>query len=192
MSNDPYDVDDEVVRLGFIVEQDRGSLPFHLVHGEPLVACAAWALGEAGLRLVDTGTPWQEVREAGATVVLHDPLCPMTPADFIAGCVEQAEAGDTVVVGVRPVTDTVKEVAGGVVGATVDRDELRAVCSPIVLPADVVATLPGPPESDFATLVTSLSTRHPVAFADAPPQARRVGSDEDLRLLEQLTAPPRR
>ena len=34
--------------LGIVLDQDRGSLPYSLIHGEALVACAAWALGEAG------------------------------------------------------------------------------------------------------------------------------------------------
>ena len=42
--------------MGAVVETDRGSLPFALVHGEPLVACAVWALGEAGVFVVDLGT----------------------------------------------------------------------------------------------------------------------------------------
>ena len=44
-----------------MVESDRGSLPFALVHGEPLVAAAAWAMGEAGVTLVDLGTGWEAV-----------------------------------------------------------------------------------------------------------------------------------
>ena len=51
-----------------MVETDRGSLPFALVHGEPLVACAAWALGEAGVHLVDLGTEWAALVDAGDAV----------------------------------------------------------------------------------------------------------------------------
>jgi 2-C-methyl-D-erythritol 4-phosphate cytidylyltransferase len=43
--------------LGTVVEEDRGQLPYALIHGEALVAAAAWALGEAGVTPVDTGTP---------------------------------------------------------------------------------------------------------------------------------------
>jgi len=42
--------------LGVVVEADRGSLPFALLPGESLVACAAWAMGEAGVQLVDGTT----------------------------------------------------------------------------------------------------------------------------------------
>ena len=76
--------------FGTVLEQDRGHLPFALIHGEALVAAAAWALGEAGVTPVDTGTPWSSLVAAGEPVVLHDPLCPMTPPDFIAACVDRA------------------------------------------------------------------------------------------------------
>ena len=44
--------------------------------------------------------------------MLHDALCPMTPPAFIAECVARAVERGCVVVGVRPVTDTVKVVDG--------------------------------------------------------------------------------
>src|SRR5262245_8255138 len=134
---------------GVVVEGGRGSLPFALLHGEPLVACAAWAMGEAGVLLLDLGTPWEEVQETGAPLVWHDALCPMTPPDFLAACVRRAVAEDTVVVGVQRVTDTVKDLVerDGVtlVGRTHDRERLRRLASPIVLPPSVVAALDGWP-----------------------------------------------
>jgi len=92
-----------------------------------------------------------------------------------------------VVVGVRPVTDTVKIVADGVVGETVDRDELVAVASPVVLPATVVAALGALPSTDFVALVAELRRRYPVELVEAPASARRVASADDLRVLEALT-----
>jgi 2-C-methyl-D-erythritol 4-phosphate cytidylyltransferase len=159
------------------------------VHGEPLVACAAWALGEAGVTLVDAGTPWSSVVASREPLVLHDPLCPLTPPELIATCV--AACSDAVVVAVRPVTDTVKTVTDGYVGSTVDRDGLVQVVSPVVLPPEVVATLPGLPGADLADLadlVARLARRHPVVTIEAPPSARRVTGPDDLRLLETLTA----
>jgi len=178
-----------VPSLGLVLDQDRGSLPFALVHGEPLVACAAWALGEAGVTLVDAGTPWSSIVVGAEPLVLHDPLCPLTPPGFIAGCLAHALDTGRVVVGVRPVTDTVKLVEDGYAGATVDRDGLLQVCSPVVLPAAVVAALEGPPGSDLAALVAGLAGRFDVQPVEAPPEARRVANEEDLRLLEALTAP---
>ncbi len=181
--------------LGAVVDQGRGSLPYALLHGEALVACAAWALGEAGTTLLDTGTPWSSVVAAQEPFVLHDSLCPMTPPDFLAACVVRAIATDHVVVGVRPVTDTVKLVEDGAVGATVDREALWAVASPLVLPARVVAALgdAGPegldPDLDLARLVTILGAQHVVEHAVAPGQARRVGSAADLEVLAAETGP---
>ena len=171
-----------------MLEEGRGSLPFALVHGEALIACAAWALGEAGVTLLDTGIGWSAVRTAGEPVVLHDSLCPMTPPDFIADCVRRAVEDDVVVVGVRPVTDTVKVVVGGLVGETIDRDQLLAVVSPVVLPASVVAELAEPPTPDLADLVAGLSSTYDIERVEAPAAARRVGSTDDIALLEALTA----
>jgi 2-C-methyl-D-erythritol 4-phosphate cytidylyltransferase len=166
-------------------------LPFSLIHGEALVACAAWAVGDAGITPVDHGTSWAALAEAEEPVVLHDSLCPMTPASFLVDCVLAAEERGAVVVGVRPVTDTVKQVEGGFVGETVDRDELVVVTSPIVLPPAVVAALEVLPSTDFAALAHALSARFPVVTLEAPPEGRRVGTPDDVRLLEALTVPER-
>jgi 2-C-methyl-D-erythritol 4-phosphate cytidylyltransferase len=177
--------------VGVVVESRRGSLPFALLHGEPLVACAAWAMGEAGIRLLDLTTPWDDVREAGAPLVWHDALCPMTPPDFLADCVRRAVDEGAVVVGVRPVTDTVKAIAddvdGPVVGATVDRDGLAAVASPIVLPATVVAACGDWPSVDFVQAVSELRALGQVVLVEAPAAARRVETTDDVRALEALT-----
>jgi hypothetical protein len=175
--------------MGVVVDEDRGSLPYRLIHGEALVAAAAWAMGEAGVDLVDVTVPWHVMADLGRPLVLHDPLCPMTPPDFIADCARTAAARDVVVVGTRPVTDTVKQVEDGRLGATVDRDALVAVCSPIVLPARVVAAVSGRPGGDFVELVKGLRASYDVVLVDAPPSARRVASDEDLEVLEALTDP---
>lgn len=188
MSIDPYD---DAPASGLIIDEDRGDLPYRLVHGEALVAAAAWAAGAAGVDLLDQTTPWDVAVDRHTPVLLHDALCPMTPPDFLARCVELAEARDVVVVGVRPVTDTVKEVDGDRLGATVDRDGLVAVCSPIVLPAKVVAGLDGVPTRDFVELLGWLRSAYDVDLEEAPPSARRVAGDDDIRLLEAMTTPLR-
>lgn len=175
--------------LGLVLEADRGALPFALIHGEPLVAAAAWALGEAGVTLVDATVTWDGLARADEPLVLHDALCPMTPPDFIAACLARAVAADGVVVGVRPVTDTVKEIVDGMIGDTLDRDALVAVASPIALPASVVAALDGLPSVDPVALVGALRERFEVELVEAPPAGRRVGSLDDVLLLEALTAP---
>ena len=189
MTTPAADIPEIPPTLGSVVEEGRGSLPFALIHGEGLVACAAWALGDAGVTAVDFGTPWEAIVDAGEPFVLHDALCPMTPASFVAQCVNAAVDRDTVVVGVRPVTDTVKRLEAGTVGTTVDRDALVAVASPVVLPPRAVAALDGLPSLDFVELVEALRARFPVELVEAPPAGRRVGSPDDVRLLEALTAP---
>lgn len=186
-----YD-DEPPTPLGVVVERGRGSLPFALLHGEPLVGCAAWAMGEAGIHLVDLGTPWEDVRDAGAPLVWHDPLCPMTPPDFLAECVRRAVTDDVVVAGVLPVTDTVKDLVerDGVtlVARTHDRDRLRRLASPLVLPPSVVARLDDWPDPDLVRAVAALRATGPVEFVEAPTSAARVSSADDVIRLEALTS----
>jgi 2-C-methyl-D-erythritol 4-phosphate cytidylyltransferase len=182
----------DVIALGRVVDEGRGSLPFALVHGEALVACATWALSEAGVLPLDARTSIEGVLDAELPLVLHDSLCPMTPPDFIAECVHRAVADGAVVVGVRPVTDTVKVLHGDTLGETVDREALARVVSPVVVPASRVAgaaTLLSDPGIDLAALVDALRAGGPVVLLDAPPEAMRVSGPDDLRVLEALTRP---
>ena len=175
----------------------RGTMPFALVHGESLVAAASFALEHAGVGLVDFTVPWEALRAElvaeGRPLVLHDPLCPLTPPDFVVAAVRECLSSGEVVVGVRPVTDTLKQVeagpAGAMVGATVDRDAYVTVCSPVVLPASVLAELVEPPDTgDFAELVARLREDRAVRLLEAPPLARRVAQPADLAVLEALSA----
>ena len=118
-------------------------MPFALLHGESLVAVAAWALGEAEAELLDFDTSWPAVQGREALLVVHDPLCPATPVAFLREAIQTAAAKQSVVVGVRPVTDTVKTMADDLVGGTVDREDLVAVASPLVSPPGVVALAGG-------------------------------------------------
>ena len=102
-----YDEDESARPVGVVPVEGRGSLPFALLHGESLVAVASWALGEAGVELLDFTASWADVQARGTALVVHDPLCPGTPADFLREVVAAAADG-RVVVGVRPVTDTVQ------------------------------------------------------------------------------------
>jgi hypothetical protein len=183
---DQYDVPERSPALGSVVEADRGALPFALIHGEALVACAAWALADAGVTAVDERTAWSGVVDSGEPFVLHDVLCPMTPASFIATCVATAVGRHTVVVGVHPATDPASQTGDG---ASVDRADQFSVASPVVLPAGIVAALGVLPTLDFAALVAALRSRFPVTFLEAPPEAARVGSVDDIRALEALTLP---
>lgn len=171
---------------GAVPVAGRGSLPFALIHGEALVSAATLALQGAGVDMCDATIDWAQLRETGRGVVLHDPLCPLTPPDFIREVVATAESG-AVAVGVRPVTDTVKRTAGRELGETVDRESLRQVCSPIALPGSVVEALSDWPRGAFEEIVATLQQRWPVTYVEAPALARRVDSEESVEVLEALS-----
>lgn len=179
------DEHDEVRRpLGWVPVEGRGSLPFALVYGESLVATASWALGEAGVDLVDQAVSFEQVRESGLALVLHDPLCPLTPVRFLQEAIALAAVTGQAVAGYRPVTDTVKELTGDLLGETVDRSELVSITSPVVLPPVVLAGLEELP-GDFAELVGALAG---VRLLEAPAVGARIRDEADLVVLEALSA----
>jgi 2-C-methyl-D-erythritol 4-phosphate cytidylyltransferase len=174
--------------LGVVPIDGRGSLPFALVHDESLVAAASWALTTAGAKLYDYDIPFAGIQDSGQMLVIHDPLCPLTPAAFIEEAIEESVKTSAVVVGVRPVTDTVKECVGERPGATVDRDELMSVTSPVVLPATVVAALAELATDDVPALVEMLTKRFPVRYLPAPALGQRITDESDLEVLSALSA----
>jgi 2-C-methyl-D-erythritol 4-phosphate cytidylyltransferase len=173
--------------LGWVPVEGRGSMPFALVHGESLVAAASWALGEAGVALFDASVSYDQVRRSGRALVLHDPLCPLTPVDFLREAIERSEETDAVVVGFRPVTDTVKQVDGDRLDATVDRAGLREVTSPVVVPARVLSGLERLDSADFPRLVATLAGVAELVWLEAPPLGRRIHDEADLPDLEALS-----
>lgn len=178
--------------LGMVLDEGRGSLPYSLVHGEPMVRCAVLALEEAGIEPLDPDTTWTlvlEKLEQMEALVLHDSLCPMTPPAFLVRCALKAVTTGAVVVAFRPVTDTVKQVSHDRIGSTVDRAGLRALTSPVALPSGVVRDLPRPPRHNLPALIASLAERGvPIEWIEAPSEGRRVAARDDVRLLEALTA----
>ena len=174
--------------LGLVPIDGRGSLPFALVHDESLVAAASWALTTAGAKLFDYDIPFAGIQDTGQMLVIHDPLCPLTPAAFIGEAIEESVQTSAVVVGVRPVTDTVKEYEGERLGATVDRDELMSVTSPVVLPATVVAALDELATDDLPDFVEKLAQRFPVRYLPAPPLGQRIVDEDDLDVLGALSS----
>lgn len=175
--------------MGQVPTTGRGSMPFATLDGEPLVVLASFALEDAGAELVDFNLELAEVHDRQRPLVLHDPLCPLTPIAFLREAVALAVSEDVVVVGGQPVTDTIKTTRDGVVGETVDREGLWTLTSPVVLPASVVAGLDGWPEADdFPGLVSTLRERYEVRFLEAPALGRRVEDESALALLEALAA----
>lgn len=160
-----------------------GSMPFALVHGESLVAAAAWALGEAGVDLYDASVPFSSVRESGLPLVVHDPLCPLAPPGFLAEAVGLSASTGQVVVGFRPVTDTIKRLDGETYAETLDRSALRAIATPVVLPPGVLAGLSSL-DTDVPALVGRIGAVAEIRWLEAPPLARRVADLDDLAVLE--------
>jgi 2-C-methyl-D-erythritol 4-phosphate cytidylyltransferase len=85
------------------------------------------------------------------------------------------------------VTDTVKHARDGVLGETVDRAGLRAVATPVVIPAAVLAVVGSVDATDFPALVATLATHSRLEWVEAPPLARRVRDAADLADLEALS-----
>lgn len=166
--------------------------------GEPTLAVAdpdavaglSVVLADAGLDAVRVvardGSALGGLAGGAGPVLVHDPLCPATPAAFLARALAAARAGggERPVVAVRPMTDTVKVMRDGHVTATVDRAGLRVVASPVVLPpvlaADLVDT------GDVPGLVAALRRRADPELLAAPPLARRVRGRADLRIVLAL------
>lgn len=176
------------IALGIVPDEGRGSLPFALIYGEPLISVATFALEAADITVLDPRTDWANVVECDLPLVIHDPLCPLTPVDFIAEAVQLALESDQVVVGVRPVTDTIKQDLGDRLGETVDRSKLREVTSPVVLPARVVAELEQMPAGDFVVIVSNLAG-FGIRECEAPALTRRIRRVEDIGFLEALGRP---
>jgi hypothetical protein len=186
-----------------VVAAGRGRLPYARLHRRPLVAHALAAaarlgtppvlladdrLGEDDLDELPTGTvvttaeEWWP-RQTGA-VLLHDPLCPLTPASVLEQMREAHRADPTrSVAGFRPVTDTVKTVRDDRVVGTVDRDRLAVVTSPVLLAQRLVA-LGRPPLDDFAALVAWARGHGPVDLVKVPSLGRRVQDEAAVHVLE--------
>jgi 2-C-methyl-D-erythritol 4-phosphate cytidylyltransferase len=114
-----------------------------------------------------------EVEGDGWVVV--DERCPGLDSATLRGLLEEARDGRPRL-GVRPVTDTVKQVRDGVVTGTVDRAGLVQVASPLVVPA-----APGEPVGD--SLVAMAAALGDVLRVEVPALARRLADLDELRLL---------
>jgi len=153
--------------------------------------------GDVTSLLVDHGGADDALRAltaAADVVVVSDPLCPLVPASFISTLVQtlSLRLGDgrdsPALIATRPVVDTLKRVdPAGLVAATVDRETVRAVLSPVVATGrrlndipDLTAAL-----SDPALLVRELQLAGEVELVSAPESARRVGGRADLLAISR-------
>jgi len=119
-------------------------------------------------------------------VVVHDPLCPLTPLAWVRDLLDRGREG-AVMVAVLPVVDTLKTTREGVVTGTVDRPGLHVVSSPIVFPAQALVDAI-PALGDPAALVDRLRSRHDIELVAAPGLARRVDDQSGIELLAAVGA----
>ncbi len=123
-------------------------------------------------------------------VLLHDPRCPLVPASCLHEVLERAQADPGAVhAAARPVTDTVKSLDAGTVRATVDRDTLRSLTSPLALPVHLLrrlaeaGSLAGCAEPGDV-LDLALAAGVPVRWVSAPSLGRRITDTADVGLLQ--------
>jgi 2-C-methyl-D-erythritol 4-phosphate cytidylyltransferase len=157
-------------------------------------ATAVAALAHAHMQeveVVDDSDVETHARALGgdAVVVVHDPLCPLTPVAWVRDLLDRGREG-AVMVAVLPVVDTLKTTREGVVTGTVDRTGLHVVSSPIVFPAqalvDAIPALGNP-----AALVDRLRSRHDIELVAAPDLARRMDDQSGIELLAAVEASSR-
>jgi 2-C-methyl-D-erythritol 4-phosphate cytidylyltransferase len=144
----------------------RDDLPFAPLHGVPLYLHALRSLVAASpegvsvvvgaehehrvrdeLTVAGLSTPvlasatwWAETGpKLTGSLLVHDPLCPLTSAEFLA---EVRRAGHhkpgVSLAAFRPVTDTVKTVVDERIHGTIDREGLAALIAPVLVAAPVL------------------------------------------------------
>ena len=202
-------------RVSAVVPLDgRGPLVFEHLHEQPLYLSAVRALSSVvpgavvrvdppdtgrvqeelgrarvSCSVVDAASWWAELRrDQVRPLVVHDPVCPLTPTDFLSSVAERVLGSKTSYAAVRHVTDTVKTAAGGHITGTIDRNGLVVLSSPVAISAAVMdrslADDDPPPLHDVSRLVGWLRARGAVETVTAPSLARRVDDASSVHLLE--------
>jgi 2-C-methyl-D-erythritol 4-phosphate cytidylyltransferase len=127
-----------------------------------------------------------------ATVLVHDAARCLVPVSVVQRVVDAVAAGAEAVVPVVPVSDTVKQVQGHDVVATLDRSQLRQVQTPQGFRREVLerayALARGPGSGAVATDDAGLAERAgaTVVVVDGHPEAFKVTGPLDLLLGEAL------
>lgn len=127
-------------------------------------------------------------------VLVHDAARAFTPPAVIRAVSDALHAGASAVVPVLPVTDTVKRTdEGGVVTATVDRAELRAVQTPQGFRADVLRAAYDH-DTGSSTDDAGLVERLGVAVHTVPghTHAMKITTPFDLSVAESVLVASRR
>jgi 2-C-methyl-D-erythritol 4-phosphate cytidylyltransferase len=137
------------------------------------------------------------VPDDASIIVVHDAARPLAAARLFASVVEAVRSsGADGAIPVLPVGDTLKRVAGGVIGGTVehgvDRDGLVAVQTPQAFVAAILRTAHGggAEATDDAALLEALGAT--VRTVEGQPHNVKLTRPEDLALAEALMNAPHR
>jgi len=148
-----------------------------------------WAVCEGGERRQDSVfNGLGELPSKCDGVLVHDSARPFVSARIINGLIDALNSGAQGVIPVIPVTDTIKEVDGDTVSATLNRSELRAVQTPqgfekdLLVQAHERAEQEGWDVTDDASMVERLAE---VATISGEQANIKITTPEDLARLEE-------
>jgi 2-C-methyl-D-erythritol 4-phosphate cytidylyltransferase/2-C-methyl-D-erythritol 2,4-cyclodiphosphate synthase len=168
--------------------------PAHLEETRALVERAAGVAAASARVVAGGGSRTRSVRaglaalpEVVETVLVHDAARALAPSSFFEAVTASVRAtGDAVVPGLA-VADTVKQIDGDVVAATLDRDRLRAVQTPQGFPRRLLERAYADPDAehtdDAATVAAVGGT---VRVIDGHENAFKITTPWDLRRAELL------
>lgn len=123
-------------------------------------------------------------------IVVHDAARPLARPALFSDVIAAVAAGADAAVPGLPVTDTLKEVADGVVVKTLARDSIMAVQTPQAFAADVLrsAHRDAPEGTDDAALVEAI--RGSVVVVPGDERNLKITGPADLRVAEALLERP--
>ena len=119
-------------------------------------------------------------------VAVHDGARPLVTGSEIEATIEKAEETGAACL-VAPVTDTVKEVGGGMITRTLDRTKLRRALTPQAFRYEIIqkafaSTDLGEQVTDECLLVERLG--YPIAYVEGSARNIKITVPEDVRLAE--------
>ena len=133
------------------------------------------------------GALWPDV----GVVLVHDAARPFAPTALFEAVIERVRAtGEGVIPGL-PVADTLKRMADGVAGETVDRSVLSAIQTPQGFPrVELTEAYAAAKDDHTDDAALFAAAGHVVHILLGDPRAFKITTTWDLRRAEQLTIPP--
>jgi 2-C-methyl-D-erythritol 4-phosphate cytidylyltransferase len=129
---------------------------------------------------------------AADVVLVHDAARPLLTPEIVEACLRGLDDGADAAIAAAPVSDTVKEGAGGRVVRTLDRSRLWAVQTPQVFRREALERVLAQPDdvlaaaTDDASLIEAAGGT--VRLVETPRWNLKVTTPEDLRVAELLLA----